>query len=102
MPCICDSIPGGLRAYVTDERRHPVGKSSRHLHIFLGSTSLYRIEWGVDAKGVKFVDVKTGKAGNRKFARRIERWVLFKFDELSAAHDRVVRGADFEKVDWVE
>ena len=102
VPCICDSIPGGLRAYVSEERRHPVGKSSRHLHIFLRNTSLYRIEWGVDAKGAKFVNVQTGKAGNRKLARKIERWVRFKFDELSAAHDLVISGADFKMVDWVE
>ena len=100
MPCVCDTIPGNLRGYVKKEQLHPPGKSARHMHINLRRTRLYRVEWGTDQRGERFVNVLTGKEGDEKFAREIARWVDDMFDELSDAYDKAVRGLRFTKVEW--
>ena len=100
MPCVCDTIPGNLRGYVVDEDRHPSGLSTRHMHIKRRGARLYRVEWGTDRKGARFVNVQTGKEGDERFAREIARWVDVEFDELSTAHDRAVKGLKFTKVKW--
>ena len=68
MPCVCDTIPGNLRGYVVDEDRHPSGLSTRHMHIKRRGARLYRVEWGTDRKGARFVSVQTGKEGDERFA----------------------------------
>lgn len=100
MPCVCDTIPGNLRGYVKKEQLHPPGKSARHMHINLRRTRLYRVEWGTDQRGERFVNVLTGKEGDERFAREIARWVDDMFDELSDAYDKAVRGLRFTKVEW--
>lgn len=100
MPCVCDTIPGNLRGYVKKEQLHPPGKSARHMHINLRSTRLYRVEWGTDQRGERFVNVQSGKEGDERFAREIARWVDDMFDELSDAYDKAVRGLRFTKVEW--
>lgn len=100
MPCVCDTIPGNLRGYVKKEQLHPPGKSARHMHINLRRTRLYRVEWGTDQRGERFVNVQSGKEGDERFAREIARWVDDMFDELSDAYDKAVRGLKFTKVKW--
>lgn len=100
MPCVCDTIPGNLRGYVKKEQLHPPGKSARHMHINLRRTRLYRVEWGTDQRGERFVNVQSGKEGDERFAREIARWVDDMFDELSDAYDKAVRGLKFTKVEW--
>ena len=100
MPCVCDTFPGNLRGYVKKEQLHPPGKSTRHMHINLRSTRLYRVEWGTDKGGERFINVQSGKEGDERFAREIARWVDDMFDELSDAYDKAVRGLKFTKVKW--
>jgi len=100
VPCICDDIPGELRGYAVGEDRHPMGKSSRHLHIYRRNTSLYRVEWGTDKQGQLFVNIEAGKKVDKRFIRAIERWVMLKSDELNVAYDRAVQGHSFAKVKW--
>lgn len=70
------------------------------MHINLRRTRLYRVEWGTDQRGERFVNVLTGKEGDERFAREIARWVDDMFDELSDAYDKAVRGLRFTKVEW--
>ena len=100
MPCVCDTIPGNLRGYAINESRHPPGKSTRHMHIKRRGAFLYRVEWGTDQRGVRFINVQTGKEGDERFAREIARWVDDMFDELSTAYDEAVRGLKPTKVKW--
>ena len=100
MPCVCDTIPGNLRGYAVDEDRHPLGKSTRHMHIKRRGSRLYRVEWGTDRRGSRFVNVLAGNDADEHFAKDIERWVYRKFDELNVAHDRAVKGLRFSKVKW--
>ena len=71
------------------------------MHIERRGSSLYRVEWGTDKSGERFINVQTGKEGDERFAKEIARWVDAEFDELSTAHDRAVRGLKFTKVKWV-
>ena len=101
MPCVCDTIPKSLRSYVIKERRHPPGESTRHMHINRRGTLLYRVEWGTDKKGERFVSVQPDKKADKQFVKEIERWVEIKFDELTDVYDKVVSGLPFTKVEWV-
>ena len=100
MACICDTIPGNLRAYVNDEPNHPAGKSNCHMHIEKRGTRFYWVEWGIDKKGWKFINVLPTREGNDRFAREIARWVDEVFDELTVVYERVVKEISFEKVKW--
>lgn len=82
------------------EKRHPPGKSTRHMHIERRGSSLYRVEWGTDKSGERFINVQVDEEGDERFAREIVRWVTIKFDELDTAHDRAVKGLEFTKVKW--
>ena len=70
------------------------------MHINLRSTRLYRVEWGTDKSGERFINVQSGKEGDKRFAREIAQWVDDMFDELSDAHDKAVSGRRFTKVKW--
>ena len=100
MACVCDTIPGNLRAYVNDEPNHPAGKSNRHMHIEKRGTRFYWVEWGIDKKGWRFINVLPTREGNDRFSREIARWVDEVFDELTVVYERVVKEIPFEKVKW--
>ena len=72
------------------------------MHIFRRRTSLYRVEWGTDKRGTKFVNVIVGSDADEHFAKDIERWVNAKLEELNIAHDRAVKGLRFTKVKWAK
>lgn len=97
MACVCDTIPGNLRAYVNDEPNHPAGKSNCHMHIEKRGTRFYWVEWGIDKKGWRFINVLPTREGNDRFAREIARWVDEVFDELTVVYERVVKEILFEK-----
>ena len=102
MTCICDTLPKDYKAYVTKEFRHPdpPEKSNRHMHIGRRGRRLYRVEWGTDKKtGRRFVNVE---GEDERFVRKIERWVLIKFDELGETHDNVIAGRKFDLVEWAD
>ena len=102
MACICDTIPRALKGYAIKERRHPPGKSTRHMHINRRGALLYRVEWGTDKQGERFVSVQPDKKADKQFVKDIERWVAAKFDELTIAHDRAIKGLSFTKVQWAK
>lgn len=95
------TLPRGLRGYAIREKRHPLGKSTRHMHIKRRGTILYRVEWGTDKWGRRFINVQPGYEGDEKFAREIARWVDEVFEELTVVHDRAIRELPFKKVKWV-
>ena len=70
------------------------------MHINLRRARLYRVEWGTDKSGERFINVQSGKEGDERFAREIARWVDGMFNELSDAYDKAVRGLRFTKVKW--
>lgn len=72
------------------------------MHIKRRGARLYRVEWGINKNGQRFINVQTGKEGNERFSREIARWVDDVFDELSDAYDKAVSGLDFTKVEWVQ
>ena len=72
------------------------------MHIERRGSSLYRVEWGTDKGGERFINVQVDEEGDERFAKDIERWVTIKFDELDVAHDRAVSGLKFTKVAWVK
>ena len=72
------------------------------MHIYRRGTRLYRVEWGIDKGGERFVNVDVDDEGDERFARQIERWVTIKFEELDTAHDKAVSGRKFAKVEWVK
>lgn len=70
------------------------------MHIFLRRTSLYRVAWGIAKKGKRFVNVEAGSDADKRFSKKIERWVKLNFRELNGAHDKAVEGLPFTKVKW--
>ena len=72
------------------------------MHIERRGSSLYRVEWGTDKRGERFINVQVDEEGDERFAKDIQRWVTVKFDELSDAYDRAVSGRRFTKVEWVK
>ena len=61
---------------------------------------MYRVEWGTNKKGRRFINVQQGDEGDEKFAREIAHWVDEVFDELTVAHDRAIRDLPFTQVKW--
>ena len=58
------------------------------------------MEWGTDTKtGERFVKAK---GEDERFAKKIERWVRIKFDELNETHDNVIANRDFAMVEWAQ
>ena len=85
---------------MTKEISHPdpPEKSNRHMHIGRRGRRLYRVEWGTNKITRRFVTVE---GEDERFVRKIEHWVLIKFDELSEAHDNVIADREFDMVEWV-
>ena len=70
------------------------------MHIERRGTLYYRVEWGPAKKGGRFVNVVPADEGNERFARKVKRWVVDAFDELSDVYDKATRGLPFDMVEW--
>ena len=95
------TLPKGLRGYAIRERRHPPGKSTRHMHIKRRARVLYRVEWGTNQKTrERFVSVQASKEADKEFVGEIELWVASEFNALTAAYDNAFNNRPFTKVEW--